>query len=142
MKGIVRIITVSLLVVLLSACGVTEQPSRSLVGKAIALQVSETQTLLTQELRLKADQSPRFSIDRVEIVEQTPLEIQDLPAYHLRGTYDLTLKISDRQVTQRQNPFDLYLQRQIEGKTWRLARYQPGDEETEATWLTQLVPPN
>jgi hypothetical protein len=33
----------------------------------------------------------------------------------------------------------VYLQRQIEGKTWRVAQLQPGDGERGDRWVTQLI---
>lgn len=37
-----------------------------------------------------------------------------------------------------QNPFDVYLQRQKEGKTWRLALPRTGNN-TKSTWVTYLL---
>lgn len=124
---------------LLTACGgQTLGPSNSLIKQAIALQVSQTQAELTRQLRLSPEQLPEFSVRRVAIAEQEPVFIDRLSAFHLRGTYDLFLKLPTHNVTQTANPFDLYLQRQIEGKTWRLA-YPRTTETGEIIWETQLV---
>jgi len=56
-----------------------------------------------------------------------------LPAYHLQGDYDLTLRLPHQKDTKQHNNFDLYLQRQIEGKTWRLL------EEVASQWRSYLV---
>jgi len=127
-----------MLVVLLTACGVAgATPAPQLVERAIALQVSQTQQALNQQLRLQPND---VKISRVKITEQTPLAIENLRGYRVRGSYTLTVKRAKRQVTQPQNFFEVYLQRQKEGKTWRLARLQPGDEG-EPVWITQSVVP-
>jgi hypothetical protein len=64
--------------------------------------------------------------------------IQDLQSFRVQGTYDYTVKLPTQQVTQRQNPFEVYLQRQQEGKTWRVARLQT-NEVGEQVWVTQRV---
>jgi hypothetical protein len=62
-----------------------------------------------------------------------------LEAYHVKGTYDYRMVFSgDRQVTQQRNPYDLYLQKQAEGKTWRLAHLQI-DEDGEPIWVTERI---
>lgn len=134
-KSLVKVFVAIVLAVVLSACGfVNAGPAQPLVEQAIALELSQTQQLLSQQLRLEA-QPTDVSINHVRVTEKTPLKIQNLPSYRVRGTYDLTAKLANRQVVQRQNLFEVYLQRQIEGKTWRLARLQPGGED-EPIWVT------
>ncbi|MBW4520852.1 MAG: hypothetical protein KME16_14260 [Scytolyngbya sp. HA4215-MV1] len=142
LKVLLRSLLLLVLIGFLSACGTAGiPPSKQIVKRAIALQVSEAQTLLTEELRLHYNRPPSLNISQVSVQEQIPLVIQDLPAYHLRGTYTVTLKFPNRQVTQQDNGFDLYLQSQKELKTWRLARLQATEEETSPQWVTQLIPP-
>lgn len=132
-----RWILTAILVGLLTACGSTElTPSSQLVRDAIALQLNLTQQQLSQQLYTSP---PSFKITRLQITQQEPLLIQKLPAYHIRGTYNLTVQLPQRQLTQQQNPFDVYVQRQKEGKTWRLARPQFTDKDTQAAWLTYLI---
>jgi len=124
------------LAVLLTACGVAgAAPERQLVERAIALQLSQTQQALNQQLRLQPND---IKISHVTITEQTPLVIEDFRAYRVRGSYTLTIKRAKRQVTQPKNSFEVYLQRQKEGKTWRLARLQPA-ADGEPVWMTQRV---
>jgi outer membrane lipopolysaccharide assembly protein LptE/RlpB len=142
LKVLLRSLFLLALIGLLSACGTAGiPPTKQIVKQAIALQVGEAQTLLAEELRLKYDRSPSLDISQIAIQEQSPLVIQNLPAYHLRGTYTVTFKLPKRQVTQRGNGFDLYLQSQKELKTWRLARLQVSEGETTPQWVTQLIPP-
>ncbi len=125
------------LVVLLTACGLSGGPSHALVAQAIALQLRQTQAELSQQLRL--DMQPTLDIKRVVIAEQKPMTIESLPSFRVRGTYNLTTKLPTRQVTEQENPFEVYLQRQPEGKTWRLAQLEAGDEG-ESVWVIQRLP--
>lgn len=137
-KSIFGILGAIALVVMLTACSaVGANPSRQLVKQAIALELSQTQQLLSQQLRL--DLPPNsLTIHRVSIEQTTPLKIEDLQAYQVRGTYDYTIKLPTRKVTQRQNPFEVYLQRQQEGKIWRLAKQQIS-ENGKPIWVTQRI---
>jgi hypothetical protein len=125
-------------VVLLTACSLPiNAPGRHLVEQAIVQQLHETQAVLNQQLRLTV-QPTDLTIKRVLIKEETPLTIEGLSAYRIQGTYNATIKLPTRQVTEQQNPFDVYLQRQKEGKTWRLARLST-DDEGEPIWITQRL---
>lgn len=127
---------------LLTACGTSTPPlglapTQELVKDAIALQVSQTQQRLTQQL-----QSPpsKFEITQVALKQLEPLFIGNLAVYHIQGTYNLKINLSQRQVTQQKNPFDIYLQRQQEGKTWRLAVPQDRDKASQPSyWRTYLI---
>jgi hypothetical protein len=130
-QGSLRVILAVILTGLLTACGASGLPNTSLVRKAIALQVSQTQQEISQQLRLD---SPKVEVDRVQIKTRSPLTIQNLTAYRIEGDYDFTLKLGDRNVAQKDNPFEVYLQRQPEGKTWRLA-----EQRKESGWVTRLV---
>lgn len=102
---------------LLSACGATITAPPDLVKEAIALELDQTQARLAQKLHLAP---PTFKLTQVHITQQTPLSIDGLPSVRVQGDYDIDLKFvhhRDRQT----NPFDIFLQRQPEGKTWRLA---------------------
>lgn len=135
----IRAIIAIVMVVLLSGCGIGAGPNQTLVKQAIAIQVSQTQQALTQQLYSSSSQTPEFEVDRVHITKRQPLKIQDLVSYRVQGTYDLTLKFPNHRVTQRENPFEVYLQRQVEGKTWRVAQLQAGDGERGDRWVTQLI---
>lgn len=137
-------ITLVFLFTTLTACGAAVGPPRDLVERAIALQFSQTEEELIQVLYPGTTQFPPFSIDHIKITDQKPLKIDELRSYRIRGTYNLTLAFPERAVTQRDNPFEVYLQRQVEGKTWRLARRQldqkaADQKAAKETWTTQLV---
>lgn len=131
---LMRLIAIAILLGLLTACSVRVEPSHKLVQQAIALQLEQTQQQLGKQLGLHFQ---GLEVERVAITQREPVEIQSLPAYHVRGTYDLTLKLP-RKVTQTQNSFDVYLQRQQEGKTWRLLIPQ-AEKKDKSTWLSYLI---
>ncbi|MBE9181430.1 hypothetical protein IQ268_22975 [Oculatella sp. LEGE 06141] len=134
-----RLVMAIVLAVMLAACSVAGSPSQALVKKAIELQLEQTQAELSQQIYRTPTASPSFKLNHVTVTQQEPLVIEDLTAYRVRGTYDVTQKLNDRRITQHQNPFEIYLQRQIEGKTWRLAHLQRGTGETSDRWITQLI---
>lgn len=119
----------------LTACTSASSVPNNVLKKAIALQVNQTEQQLSQQLRLSSP--PKVTVDRVDVRQQELTRIEGLPAYHLKGTYDFTLKLSKRQATQQNNSFDLYVQRQVEDKTWKLAQLQETEEGRE--WVTQLI---
>ena len=128
-----RLVLSMILLGLLTACGTSRlEPNSQLVQRAIALKFEQTQQ---QDVDFKG-----FEVNRVAITQQEPLVIQDLPAYYVRGTYNLTVKLPKRQVSQQQNPFEVYLQRQKEGKTWRLALPQSTGKDIASDWLTYSIP--
>jgi hypothetical protein len=150
MKVIVKLAIVAVLIGLLNACTVSFsvggfQPTRDVVQRAIALQLSQTQAQLRQHLSQYADgdgRLPDYQIERVEIRREDPLKVGDLLTYHVQGTYNLSGRAGDRRFSERDNAFDLYLQRQREGKTWRLAVPLEKNKETdEQQWATYLVKP-
>ncbi|MHC5818654.1 MAG: hypothetical protein ACYT04_22920, partial [Nostoc sp.] len=57
----------------------------------------------------------------------------------VRGTYDLIVKLPKRRLTQPQKPFDVYLQIQQEGKTWRLLLPEKGIKDTQSIWRSYLI---
>jgi len=126
---------------IVSACGTNTPtlglaPTKQLVQKAIALQVSQTQRQLTQRLQSLPS---KFDITQVKLKQIEPFFIGDLATYRILGTYTLTIKLPKQRVTQHKNLFDVYLQRQKEGKTWRLAVPQAIDQGRPSSWHTYLI---
>lgn len=130
----VRLVLIGLLV-LLSACSTRITPSNQVLQRGLALQLKQTQQQLSKQLGLDVKD---FEIKRVKITQLSPLEIQNLPANHVQGTYDITIHLPKRRVTQH-NSFDIYLQRQKEGKTWRLAIPQVTGDDNQLVWFTYLI---
>lgn len=132
----------AILLFMLTACGTNTPslglaPGKQLVEKALALQVSKTQQQLTQQLQ--SDVSD-YEITQVKLKQLETLFVGELPTYHFRGNYTLELNQSDQQATQQKNSFDIYLQRQKEGKTWRLAIPDVIEQDAVQTWRTYLIP--
>ncbi|MBW4614613.1 MAG: hypothetical protein KME21_15320 [Desmonostoc vinosum HA7617-LM4] len=133
----VRWVLTAILLVLLTACGSAGLlPNNQLVKKAIALELSQTQQQLSQQLDLDFR---GFEIKRLSIEQEQPLNIDSLPAFRVRGTYDLIIKLPKRRLTQPQKPFEVYLQIQQEGKTWRLLLPDKASKNTQPVWRSYLI---
>ena len=115
------------LVLLLNGCSSVE-PNREIVENAIALQTR----LLQQQLQ----QISKPVISHVNITQTATLNIDKLTGYRINGTYDL--KLPKQRLSQQKNPFDIYLQRQKEGKAWRLALPKVAKNGV-FTWLTYAI---
>ena len=134
-------ILVAILMVLLTACGSPIPPTEfapdgNIVRKAIALQLSLTEQAISEQLKAS---HPELEITQIAVKQLDPLFIAKLPAYHLQGTYNLTLKLPRQQVKQKNNRFDIYLQRQVEGKTWRLLKRESSDSNKRDRWFSYLI---
>jgi hypothetical protein len=110
-------------------------PKAKIVEKAIALELQHTYQKLTHQLD---SQYPQLQIKQIQVSKIEPLLIANLATYHLKGTYQMKLKLSSQTVEKKDNNFEIYLQRQREGKTWRLLR------KTNSTnlekWLSYPIP--
>lgn len=130
-----------LCLVVLTACGtgpppLSLAPNKPLVEKAIALQVKLAQQRLTQQLH---SAPPTVEITQLTLKQLQPLFLEDLPTYHIWGTYNLKVKLPSKRVTEQQHPFDVYLQRQPEGKTWRLAIPESTSNGFPGSWRTYQI---
>lgn len=133
----IRLLVTGILLALLTGCGtIGLLPTTQLVQKAIALQVEQTQQQLNQKLDLDLSD---FEIKDLKIRQEQPLTIENLPAFRVRGTYDLILHLPKRQLTQHQQPFEIYLQIQQEGKSWRLLLPQQQNQESQGNWRSYLI---
>ncbi|MBR8828475.1 MAG: hypothetical protein DSM107014_11350 [Gomphosphaeria aponina SAG 52.96 = DSM 107014] len=138
---VLRLVLATNIIIWLTACSTQAPPTElapepEIVKKAIALQLNLTQTQLTQKLNAA---TPALEIGQINVKQLEPIFIAKLPAYHLQGTYDLTIKLPRQQAKQKNNPFEIYLQRQIEGKTWRLLKRETSKTEEKTQWNTYLI---
>jgi hypothetical protein len=135
-----QLLTIAL-VLLLTGCGsIGNTPTLDLVRRAISIQISQTQQELAQQLQL--DTPPTWEIQGLSIQQQEIIRLDRLVTFHLRGTYNLRLHLPTQQMTRRKTPFDVYLQRQAEGKTWRLAQPEVSSEaDKPQEWKTYLIKP-
>lgn len=131
---------VAVLLIMLTACSsIALLPTPELIEKAIAIQLKQTQEELNQKLDLHLQ---KLQLQHLYIVEQQPLTIENLPAYRVTGSYDVNVRLAKRRFTQLQKPFDIYLQIQKEGKSWRLLipeKSQKNSENTPSKWQSYLI---
>ncbi|MBD2440423.1 hypothetical protein [Nostoc sp. FACHB-110] len=134
----VRLVIITILLVLLTACGsIGLLPTKELVQKAIAVALEQTQQELSQKVDLDFQ---GWEVKKLKIIEEKPLTIQNLPAFRVKGKYDLTIKLPQRQLTQPEQPFEFYLQIQQEGKTWRLLLPDKNSKQEQPLWRSYLIP--
>jgi len=119
------------------SCSSPVFPTPDIIERAIELQLQETEAQLSQNLGLS--QPLTWQIDRIDIRDRQWIPIENLPGFQLSGNYILTARSASQRLYRRRYSFQIYLQRQKEGKTWRLAR--PVGTERDRRWLTELVPP-
>jgi hypothetical protein len=137
MQGLVRRLMLGGLVLLLSGCVALGAPSKTLIQQALQLQVEQTQASLSQQLKLTP---PQVEIRKLRVGDRSRLRIGDLPAYRIQGQFDLQLHQGRRQQLIKRSPFELYVQRQPEGKTWRLAVPAGSTTGAEQDWRTYALP--
>ncbi|MDJ0701856.1 MAG: hypothetical protein QNJ46_01130 [Leptolyngbyaceae cyanobacterium MO_188.B28] len=129
-----------LLAICLSACGlVGGGPPKAVVESAIALQFSQTQQEISQLLTPKGNRKSTFTVSQVKVNRQTPMAIQNAPAYRVEGTFHLKLNLRTRRVSDQTTPFEVYLQPQPDGQTWRLARPLANQKDDESGWTTYPI---
>ena len=138
---IVTVVLIGICLMGLTACGVNTPPlglapNKQMVQKAIALQINQAQQRLTQQLQ---STPPKVEITQVKLKQLEPLFFDHLATFHILGTYSLKVKLPSQQVTQQQRPFDVYLQRQPEGKTWRLVIPERLSNGSPVSWHTLLI---
>jgi len=84
----------SIFLVFLTACGSVAPPQEfapdgEIVAKALLLQFRHTSDRLSQSLQID---DPQVKIAKINVTSLEPIYVGKLPAYHLQGDYDLTLK--------------------------------------------------
>lgn len=133
----IKLILTTILIIFLTACtSIALLPTPELVQKAIALQLEQTQQQLNQQLDLNLQ---KFKIQKIYITQQQPLTIENLPAYSVQGNYDLSIKLPNRNLKQLQKPFQVYLQIQQEGKSWRLLIPEKNSQHSPEKWRSYLI---
>ncbi|MDP5017790.1 hypothetical protein FJR11_04055 [Anabaena sp. UHCC 0187] len=133
----IKWIFTTILIICLTACSsIALLPTPELVQKAIALQLEQTQQQLNQQLDLNFQ---KFNIQRISITQEQPLTIENLPAYRVQGNYDFTVKLPKRSFKQVQKHFEVYLQIQKEGKSWRLLIPEKNRQDPQSKWHSYLI---
>ena len=111
-------------------------PDGQIVREAITLQLEQRLNPLSEQLNV---QKPHLDISNINVKNIDTVIISNLPSYHLTGTYNLKLTLLRKQVKQKENKFDVYLQRQAEGKTWRLLSKDNKIASDEVSWKSYLI---
>jgi hypothetical protein len=107
--------------VVLVACNSAASVSQQTLERAIALEVQHTQQVLSQQLKLPVPTLDQIKIQNVRVNLQEPTTLQQQPGLHVRGIYDLNLRLQGHQAHQPNNPFEVYLQQQPDRKGWKFA---------------------
>jgi hypothetical protein len=102
---------------------------------ALLRQAKFGQEQLIGQLRL--DQAPVLHVRHIRVQSRRDLLIQNVPSYAVRGVYDLDVEFPQRTLTRQHQPFEIFLQPQAEGTTWRLAKLD--DAVTPPQWTTYLL---
>ncbi|MGD1902069.1 MAG: hypothetical protein ACFB9N_07495 [Geitlerinemataceae cyanobacterium] len=87
--------------------------------------------------QLRFDLEPTLRVRHIRVRSRRDFDIQGIPSYAVRGTYDLELEFPSRTLSRQRQPFELYLQPQAEGTTWRLAKLD--DAISPPQWRTYLL---
>ncbi len=121
MKQICLLLT---LIFLVTGCSAVAPPLEfapppDTIKKGIVLQLQQRYSNLSSQLN---HTHPLPVIKQINVTKIEPLFIANFATYHLKGTYQIQLNLATHTVEQKQNKFDIYLQRQRQGKTWRLLR--------------------
>lgn len=91
-------------------------PNGSVIQRAMELQLSEHYRDFSRAI---AAHPPIVEVKNISVKQLDSFFLQQLPVYHVVGTYDVAIAFEHRTEQRPHNPFELYLQRQREGKTWR-----------------------
>ena len=92
-------------------------PKPIIIEKAIIFKLQRQYEYLSQQLQTKA---PKIQVRKINIKKIKPTIINNLPTYHLEGTYKLNIKPKNGKNSTMNNTFSLDLQRQSKGETWRI----------------------
>ena len=137
MQGtMLRVVLVGLML-LLSGCVALGAPSKAIIQQALQLQVEQTQQRLSQQLKLS---TPQIEIRKLKVGDRAALKIGDLSSYRVRGQFDLQISQGRRRQQTQAAPFEVFLQRQPEGKTWRLAVPAGSRNGVDQEWQTYALP--
>lgn len=92
-------------------------PNPSIIEKALTFKLEHQQDSLSRQLRQK---KPEFTLTQINVTKIEPTILFNLPTYHLEGTYKIILEKNTYKKRLINNTFNLDLQRQARGKTWKI----------------------
>ncbi|WP_338063320.1 hypothetical protein [cyanobacterium endosymbiont of Rhopalodia gibberula] len=111
-------------------------PDGEIVEKAIVLQLTQNLQHLSNQLDMTL---PQLKINQIQVKKLDSTLVAQLSTYHLQGTYNLKLMFPRQIKEQKENRFDIYLQRQIEGESWRLLRREYSLYYETPQWKSYLI---
>ncbi len=137
-RNVQRVLVVCVLLLLnlgLTACGLSDQPPRAVLLKALGLQIQLTQTAIARSLELEPVGVPE--VIRVRIEGQESIRLGEQRGLHLTGRFDWRLPADSVRVD---SPFELFLERGERGQSWRLAQPVGSSDGTSQDWITHPLP--
>ncbi len=104
-------------------------PDGSVIEQAMEFELRQYYRDLSRTITA---QPPEITLKNIQVKHIDSFFLKRLPVYHMQGTYDLELGLPSQTDNRKQNTFDLYLQRQTEGKTWRSLKKIPSGWQSYA----------
>ena len=92
-------------------------PQSDIIEKALKIQLDKKYQQISQQLNTE---KPQFEITKININQIKPTIKFKLPTYHLEGNYQIILRQRKSKRKTITNKFQIDLQRQSAGKTWRI----------------------
>ncbi len=116
------IIALSCLIIFINGCTTTQAPleltpSPKIIEKAIKIQLEQKYQQISEQLKTE---QPAFKILKINVNKIEPTIKLNLPTYHLEGNCQISWRLNKSKRKKITNNFQLDLQRQSSGKTWRL----------------------
>lgn len=119
------------LLLCLSACSTTLQPSQSIIVEALKLQIGLTQSAIASTLNLEPVEDPEVS--RVRLVDQEEIQLGQSRAIRLTGRFDWRLP-GDRVCVD--SLFEIVLERGLKEQSWHLAQPAGSADGLDQDWIT------
>ena len=121
-KTIATVIILTSLNLFLWGCSTNQPPLEftpppQIIEKAIVMQLELKYDRVSKNLTTK---KPQYKITNIKVDKIEPTVKFDLPTYHLEGKYQLRIKNDRRKSKKIASNFQVDLQRQSSGQTWRL----------------------
>ena len=104
-------------------------PDGTIVQQAMQRELQQYYRDLSQTIAAKP---PSLKFNQIQVKQLDSFFLKRLPVYHVQGTYDLELTFPNHTDKRKRNHFELYLQRQTEGKTWRSLKKIPSGWQSYA----------
>ena len=128
---VVNIFCVFVMAIMTTSCGFNTDPPRSVVMEALQVQISDTQSSISESLGL----DPTITVpdvSRVRVGHQETLKLDGQRFTHLEGSFDWQLPQDPVRVD---SAFELFLLRGERGEGWTLARPVSGTADDIQSWL-------